>query len=194
MHKKMIKLFRKWMPGVILGVFALAGFQQSGVAQESEEPYLLGACSRDSLETHWPLFQPGFSDLSADALEFLRSWTDSVHIIIFLGTWCSDSQREVPRFFEIIDSIQNPVFSYQLYGVDRQKWDGVGLASRYQVERVPTVIFLKGQLEIGRVVEKPRSTLEDDWATLLKYYQRMKLPEPLDQLLLAVLSGIAFRR
>ncbi len=176
----------------LIGLLVLFGMQRSGFAQEQEEPHLVGACSRDSLEFNWPDFQPSFSDLSPTALEFLRTWPDSIDILIFLGTWCSDSKREVPRFFEIIDAIQNPVFAYTLYGLDRNKRDDEGLAERYGIERVPTFIFFKGQLELGRVVESPRITLEDDWAYFLEYYRTMKLPEPLDAVLTAALTDLAF--
>ncbi len=177
----------------LAGWFICWGTASNLTAQEeAEEEPLRGICSRDSLENNWPDFQAGFYDLSHGAIQFLKNWRDPIRIEVFFGTWCSDSKREVPRFFQIIDEIQNPAFSYELFGLDRSKRDKEGRAEKYHIERVPTFIFLKNGMEIGRIVETPKVDLETDWANLLEHFQKTGLPMQLDEMLLRESLQVAF--
>ncbi len=100
-------------------------------------------------------------------LDMIRQARGGVHVLVFMGTWCSDSKREVPRFLRIADGsgMTSPEFS--LYALDRKKTSPDGLERRYGIERVPTFIFLRGDKEIGRIVESPKTTLEGDIITIL---------------------------
>lgn len=89
-----------------------------------------------------------------------------IHFIIFMGTWCGDSKREVPRIFKILD--------YCGVGADRVQLVMVSAAeSAYKqspgheekgenIFRVPDLIVLNKGKELGRVVESPVQSLEKD--------------------------------
>ena len=34
----------------------------------------------------------------------IRQANSGVRVLVFLGTWCGDSKREVPRFLRIVDA------------------------------------------------------------------------------------------
>jgi len=53
-------------------------------------------------------------------------------------------------------------------GVDRQKKDPEGLAAQYDFQRIPTFIVLQDGKEIGRIVERPEVSLEQDLAKILE--------------------------
>lgn len=162
----MTRQFRKISAGVILVILTMLWLQAH--AQEAEENSVLrGPCSRDSLTQVWPEFEAGFELLDENAVADLRKHRRETEVLVFLGTWCSDSKREVPRFFQILDEINNPAFHVQLIGLDRSKRDAAGLAARFHIARVPTFIFRQGQEEIGRIVETPLRSLEENWAALL---------------------------
>ncbi|UCE05426.1 MAG: thioredoxin family protein [bacterium] len=101
------------------------------------------------------------------SLEKIKALTADVQIIIFLGTWCPDSQREVPRFLKIMELAQNPNISYKLFGLDRSKRDLDGLAEKHQVEFVPTFVVLHNDEEIGRIIETPMVSIEQDLVEIL---------------------------
>ncbi len=92
---------------------------------------------------------------------------------IFMGTWCSDSQREVPRFMKIMDFLGVSKGQIQLVGVNRKKqaFEGQDLGKR--IKRVPTFIFYQHEFadrtptEIGRIVESPVESLEKDMLKIL---------------------------
>ncbi|MDP4175154.1 MAG: thioredoxin family protein, partial [Bacteroidota bacterium] len=83
-------------------------------------------------------------------------------ITIVLGTWCSDSRREIPRFLKILDSLGFDSGKVKLLAVDREK-KGLGdEIDSLKIELVPTIIFYKDGKEAGRITEAPEETLETD--------------------------------
>jgi thiol-disulfide isomerase/thioredoxin len=107
------------------------------------------------------------SRIHGDFVGLIRQVHEGIDIIVFLGTWCSDSRREVPRFLKIADLVGMDAARIKLYGLDRTKRSSDGLTDRYGIERVPTFIFLRGDEEVGRIVEVPRTTLEGDVLSIL---------------------------
>jgi len=81
---------------------------------------------------------------------------------VFLGTWCADSRREVPKIAKIFQTLDIAPENVQYVCVDRDKIspgnEHVGKDIRY----VPTVIVSKNNEEIGRIVETPIGTIESD--------------------------------
>ncbi len=100
---------------------------------------------------------------SLDIVNQIKKYIDTVSVDIFLGTWCSDSKREVPVFFRIIDKadIKNKL-NINVWALDRNKSLDNGFAEKCNIEYVPTFIFYKSNHEIGRIVEMPDGLLEED--------------------------------
>jgi thiol-disulfide isomerase/thioredoxin len=95
-----------------------------------------------------------------------------VSFLVFLGTWCGDSRREVPHFLKIADHCGIDTSRIRFFGLDRSKKSGDGLTEKYHIERVPTFIFLKNGEEVGRITEKPAGTLEADMLSILASAQQ----------------------
>ena len=84
---------------------------------------------------------------------------------VFLGTWCSDSQREVPKFLKILDVMRekyNRSLPVSFVAVDRSKSKPEAAIEGHHLEKVATFIYYRGDKELGRIVEKPTGLLEDD--------------------------------
>jgi thiol-disulfide isomerase/thioredoxin len=79
-----------------------------------------------------------------------------------MGSWCSDSRREVPRFYKILDRLKFDQNKLTLFCVDRSKKDSADDTSKLNIESVPTFIFYRKEKEIGRIIESPKETLEKD--------------------------------
>lgn len=100
-------------------------------------------------------------------IEELKSKLGSVRIDIYLGLWCPDSRNNVPPFMKIIEAtgIAVPV---RFLKVERKPGKAIRYYSdKFQVERVPTFIFYRGDREIGRIVENPKSGLLEDTIKIL---------------------------
>ncbi len=89
----------------------------------------------------------------AGALAAFKNHHAGIHILIFGGTWCSDTQGLLPKFFALTEAAGFPENQVTLIGVDRAKKAQYNLTEAFQVYNVPTFIVLKNGKEIGRVVE-----------------------------------------
>ncbi|MDD3642857.1 MAG: S9 family peptidase [Candidatus Krumholzibacteria bacterium] len=99
---------------------------------------------------------------------------------VVLGTWCSDSQREVPRLWKVLEAAGYPVDEIEMIAVGSSRFTveaGVpaeliewsDAAKRYhRVEAVETIIVSRGGTELGRIVEAPEGTLEEALLRILE--------------------------
>jgi thiol-disulfide isomerase/thioredoxin len=131
------------------------------------EDMLCGYCDRDGLSEgsfrEW--FQPEYEQYLVDHVK-LSSLNQDLFLIsditVVMGTWCSDSRREVPRFIKIIDELGAEVNAINLICVDRAKNADVPDMAELQIELVPTIIFYLQGDELGRITETPHESLESD--------------------------------
>jgi cyclophilin family peptidyl-prolyl cis-trans isomerase/HEAT repeat protein len=105
----------------------------------------------------------------------LTSFAGSARIIVVLGTWCSDSRREVPRLKRVLQEVGDNGLEMVLVGVDRTKRifvDGLtdDLSVGSVVDRVPTVVVVdETGIELGRIVETAESPMEELLARFLLF-------------------------
>jgi len=103
---------------------------------------------------------------------FKNSGINECQILIVMATWCPDSRREVPRFYRIMDEIHVPEKQISLVGVDYEKKTSALNISELNVKFVPTFIFYKDGIEIGRIIEEPKISLEKDMMAFLKCIEK----------------------
>ncbi len=156
-----------WVVLLILMLSATTAPVASGQARRA--PILRGWVTADSLFSALPRWRQLHDSFQPDtlALRALRAWNLDHEVLVFFGSWCPDSRREVPRFIKTVDLIQNPHVRYRLYALDRSKRDAAGLAQRYHISGVPTFIVLENGQEMGRIEVHPRHGLERDWVGIL---------------------------
>ncbi|WP_144392531.1 thioredoxin family protein [Pleionea sediminis] len=108
-------------------------------------------------------------ELSEQDSQRLKAIKDPMELIIVFGTWCHDSQREVPRLLKLIDTANNPNIKTRLIGVGYDKKIPIennpyGISIRY----TPTAILLdKDHREIGRIIETPNKSWAADIEAVL---------------------------
>lgn len=154
----------------VLVVLFFTGCATQRVSKRPGEHMELGWVERTVLQTpQYVWFDSGYAayNPTLEMLEDIQTKLDSVQILVVFGTWCSDSKREVPRFFKIVDGLQIPRDHIKLYAVDRSKQYPEGIPQEYQIERVPTIILKRGDQELGRIEESPKMTLELDLLDIL---------------------------
>lgn len=91
---------------------------------------------------------------------------DSLRLQLFLGCYCGDSKKWVPRFYALKNGL--PVANVEIISVDTTKRDEKNYAEVAGIEKIPTFIFYQGSNEIGRIVEKPKGRIEKHLFKLLK--------------------------
>lgn len=161
------------------GNAALAGKPEEGEAAghvwdfRDATTWLLGDLTLAMLnnEPHSVWFTEGYTGYQPDQEimgELVGLDRDDLTITIVLGTWCPDSRREVPRFIKMIDLWGFPREKIRLIGVDINKVAPLGDFPALAIERVPTFIFYKNNIEKGRIIEVPVTSLEQDTRDILK--------------------------
>lgn len=109
-------------------------------------------------------FDTGYANYipSEDKINQLKRMKDSVEYFVVYGIWCSDSKREIPRFFKIMDEVQFPSGKITLVAIDRTKQIPAGIAAENNITYVPTFLIKYRGMELGRIIEFPKTSLEDD--------------------------------
>lgn len=96
-----------------------------------------------------------------------RRQLKGLKVLVFMGTWCHDSNREIPRLMRVCEEL-GIYDQLELYGVDVNKKSRLGKEKDYNVRKTPTIIFMRDGVEIARILEEPEISFEQDLEKILK--------------------------
>jgi Thioredoxin len=137
-------------------VALLTAFTMMGGCKEKQ--YLVGYYdwSRFQQECRWDTYLDASYQPDSDWMDSLSTLKDRdpVRVQLFLGCYCGDSKKWVPRFYKLMPDL--PVSGVEIISVDTTKKDEKNLAAMAGVKKIPTFIFWDGDKELGRIVEKPK--------------------------------------
>ena len=158
---------------LLMLVFTITAQDKNKISVDSKsgKPMLVGLCDREAfVDTNFAWwFNSGYKYYSPN--DSVVTKLDSVKIDytikIVMGTWCSDSRREVPRFYRLLDELKFPDAKVTLINVDRMREVSEINMDDLNILLVPTFIIYRGGKEIGRIVETPIETLEKDLLNIL---------------------------
>ena len=131
--------------------------------------YHVGEINQQALFAGYPIFNANYQayKLSAESVaSFKASLPKSLEVRVLFGTWCHDSEREVPRLLKLLNLAGIADESVELYGLDLKKKDPRGMADAMGVRYTPTFIFYVGDRELGRIIERPEVSLISDISRL----------------------------
>lgn len=135
--------------------------------------WLLGYFTRRMITTppHSEWFLKGYDSYKVDEAvvnKLTEDGKEGLSIKIVLGSWCPDSRREVPRFMKIMDYWKFPGEKLTFIGVDDSKFSPIAGYESLGILRVPTFIFYRNNIEAGRIIEVPLTSLEQDMVDILE--------------------------
>ncbi|MDQ7917492.1 thioredoxin family protein [Mesonia sp. MT50] len=110
-------------------------------------------------------FMPGYEAYDPDQaiVDKINKNIDDYSIKVFMGTWCSDSRREIPKLYKLLDQIDYNQNQLEVITTDEDKNTKQGYEKKYNIEYVPTILFIdKNGKEVNRFVEFPQESLEED--------------------------------
>jgi thiol-disulfide isomerase/thioredoxin len=153
-------------------VFFFGLFSENNETKEAEtQQILLGYFQKEDLmqRPHSAWFNPGYKHYKpkSRALKTIQENINEYEIKLIMGTWCADSQYEVPKFYKLLDITGFDQKKLQAYAVDEYKIAGDEVADSYEVELVPTILFYKDGKEVNRFVEYAVDNLEEDIAKIV---------------------------
>lgn len=143
-------------------------------AAAGEPEPLVGPVTRAEVEAHQPEWVAAEVEAQPDAEAgaALAAVEPGAVLTVYLGTWCSDSRRELSRLWRALDdagvfSEDDLPFTVEYLALDRDKREPSGRAAAAGVEYVPTFVVSRGGEEVGRVVEVADQGIERDLLALL---------------------------
>jgi len=153
----------KWLYAAVL-TFAISG---CATTSEKHHDLMVGKVTTSELFISNTSFSHAFDRLeaSAEEIQIIEAWPDNLTVDVYFGTWCHDSQREVPKLLKLLS--YNPKIRINLIALDYQKSDPLGDASSRGVKYTPTIIVMQDNIELGRIVERPKNSLILDFQALL---------------------------
>lgn len=145
------------------------------VINQNKQTILLGHCSINAMQqtNYKEWYDKSFNGYTVDSsvLPQLKPLLANKKIEIFLGSWCGDSKREVPRMMKLLQAASFDTSNIQLVFVsndDKQYKQSPQHEERKKfIHHVPTFIVYENDKEMNRIVETPIESLEKDLLAIL---------------------------
>lgn len=126
---------------------------------------LRGILSREILQNDtsfsWMHSNISWYKPNAECVTNLTAVKDSIQLLVFIGTWCEDSQIILPQLFKMLDQIKFPANRLTILGIDRNKQTLGSLSDALGITKAPTIMVMKNGKEKGRVEEFGKYGLYD---------------------------------
>lgn len=122
-----------------------------------------GEISAQALISDYPKFAQSYQaftpvDNDVENFKLLKG----LDVVVFLGLWCHDSQREVPRLLKLVEQSDYPLKSLKLITINVKKAVPADYSEQFEVSRTPTILVLKNGQIIAKIVEKPAASITQD--------------------------------
>ena len=136
-----------------------------------ENMMLIGVINEEGLQNEefidW--YKENYNDhiLDTVTIKQIKPKLNELTIKVFMGTWCSDSQREVAALYKVLKKAEFDMNQLEVIALSQEKDTPNHLEKGFNIEYVPTIIFYKNKKEMGRYVEFAQDTLEKDILAIL---------------------------
>jgi hypothetical protein len=138
---------------------------------QTGQTMFIGRCSFDDIsdEASFDWFTMSSNNYNPDQniTEQLKKVLPSCQLYIFMGTWCEDTHNLLPKLYKTM-LLSRSYTNYKMYGVDRNKKSNNKEEEAYKIINVPTIIVMKDGVELGRIVETTKSTIESDLLKIIE--------------------------
>ncbi len=104
---------------------------------------------------------------NAKDLKTIKKHINDYDIVLFMGTWCPDSHREVPHFYKLLHQADYDFDHLTAYTLNHNMQSKNHDEKGYNITNVPTFIFYKDGKEVNRFVERAHHTLAKDIAQIV---------------------------
>jgi thiol-disulfide isomerase/thioredoxin len=132
-------------------------------------PPLVGFIDRTELEARHPAYARHTRTYVPDStmVAILAAQTQPLQILAFFGSWCSTCKHLLPALLATLDAAHNPAISLICIGVDEDLKQPEEEIAAYEIDATPTFIVLAEGVELGRIEDEPRTSVEADLGNIL---------------------------
>jgi thiol-disulfide isomerase/thioredoxin len=135
------------------------------IPDATEKKTLYGLIKKEQLtgDTAFTWYASNLKYFKVDSatVNHIRAKKDKIHLVLFCGTWCHDSQQLVPKYLTTLEAAGFPDEQLTIIGVDRNKQTIGQLSHTFNITNVPTMIVMQDGKEAGRITEYGKTALVD---------------------------------
>lgn len=132
---------------------------------EEEKKFLYGIVTRNQIINDtsftWYAENSKYAKPAADVVDAIKAGKDKVSLVLFVGTWCHDTQQLLPKYFKSLEAAGFPDERLTIFATDRNKETISNMHKVFAVINVPTIIVMQEGKEVGRVSEFGETGLVD---------------------------------
>ncbi len=146
------------------------------IKNESGQTILAGHTSLSAMQ--WPAYKTWFDNsynsyiVDTVSAKQLQPYLQNKRMEIFLGSWCGDSKREMPRMIKVLQNAGMVTANISLIFVDNStgayKQSPQHEEKDKYIHHVPSFIIYDDKKEMGRIIESPMVTLEKDLLAIVQ--------------------------
>jgi len=103
----------------------------------------------------------------SDPVQAIHNISQPVEIKVFFGDWCIDSKKHVPAVIKTLEFADNANIKVTYINVTPDKKNPAELLAGWNITHLPTLIALYNGAESGRIVETPKSGVDEDLTAIL---------------------------
>jgi tetratricopeptide (TPR) repeat protein len=146
------------------------------IKNEAGQTILAGRATISSMQM--PAYKTWYDDsynkyaVDAAAAQQIKPLLQNKRMEVFLGSWCGDSRREVPRMIKVLQAAGMDTTKLSIVFVDNSnaayKQSPQHEERGKNIHHVPSFIVYEDKKEMGRIIESPLVSLEKDLLTILQ--------------------------
>jgi thiol-disulfide isomerase/thioredoxin len=126
-------------------------------------------CKKEILKNNpeWQELVASYNPKS-EIIKKIKTINREIHIEIFMGCWCPDCRQHVSAYFKIMEMADNPFISTSYIGIPREKEARKEFIQGKNIVRIPTFIIYFQNQEVGRIIETPTKSVEEDLIDIIE--------------------------
>jgi len=134
------------------------------------EKELIGPLSKEDILENIPEWQELVASYvpNPEIIKKIASIKKEIQVEIFIGTWCPDCKQHVSAYFKIMEMADNPLISTSFIGIPREREARKEFVQGKNIVRIPTFIINFQNDEIGRIIETPLKSVEEDLIDIIE--------------------------
>jgi thiol-disulfide isomerase/thioredoxin len=166
-----IRSLLAFLPALLMPL-AVSSFH---AAPNEPAPVLLGETSARRILKIAPEWRSGYDAYSPDpaTIEKLREAAQALQpgleVTVIYGSWCGDSRDQVPRFLRVQKLVGGRLLPSTFLAISRDKKTPAEAVEGRDIVKVPTFIVTFKGLEMGRIIETPKISIEADLLEILSH-------------------------
>jgi thiol-disulfide isomerase/thioredoxin len=101
-------------------------------------------------------------------VQLIKAHVSDLGFMVFAGSWCGDTQKELPAFFKVAQLSNIKENQIQLIMLDRNKISWFMNPKIMGVKHIPCIIVYRKDKEIGRIIETVKVSMEEDLLNIIQ--------------------------